>query len=97
MMKRTTTSYAIWVSKNSNDGFTVWALQAPSYSIPQTLEEGVAKFKEFVASDDFLPGTGTWLCGSLSEREMILGQMSSEGVITWTNPEWASRIKTKTF
>ena len=88
-----TTSYAIWVSRNSKDnGFTVWASPAPNYSIPQTLEEGITKVKEFVAKDDFLPGTGTWLCGFESEREMILGQMSAEGVISWNNPEWEKRV-----
>ena len=88
-----TTSYAIWASKNSKDaGFTVWASPAPKYSIPQTLQEGINKVKEFVANNDFLPGTGTWLSGFESDRDMILGQMSVEGVITWNNPEWAKRV-----
>ena len=83
-----THNFAIWASKNTDEGFTLQILPSPRYLLVKSFASRVQNILDFkrVVGRDWKPCEGCYLCyfdkGSAKVGSTV-GSMTDEGITIW--------------
>jgi hypothetical protein len=81
-------NFAIWASKNNDEGFTLLVLPSPNYKLTKSLKSNIQNISDFkrIVGRDWKPNEGTYVCYFDPEDIKVgttIGSIMKDGTVIW--------------